>query len=127
MICMTCSVLFWQVLSTILYSLALNNKSMNKKGKILVVDDDTRILESCSQLLKHDFAEIVTLADPNRLPSLMREKVFDVILLDMNFQASISTGNEGLFWLREIMKTDPAGCSRPEFFLFLFGAVTCRH
>jgi DNA-binding NtrC family response regulator len=29
---------------------------------------------------------------------------YDVILLDMNFTSSINTGNEGLFWLKEIRK-----------------------
>jgi len=29
---------------------------------------------------------------------------YDVVLLDMNFTSSINTGNEGLFWLKEIRK-----------------------
>nr|NQU90617.1 sigma-54-dependent Fis family transcriptional regulator [Bacteroidota bacterium] len=32
---------------------------------------------------------------------------FDVILLDMNFTAGNNTGNEGIFWMREILKSDP--------------------
>jgi len=80
---------------------------MKKEGKILVVDDDLRILESCNQLLKHDFEYIETISNPNQLTSLLAQNLFDVILLDMNFQASISTGNEGLYWLREILNIDP--------------------
>ena len=29
---------------------------------------------------------------------------YDVVLLDMNSTSSINTGNEGLFWLKEIRK-----------------------
>ena len=80
---------------------------MKKAGKILVIDDDRRILESCKQLLKHDFDEVETLSNPNQIPHTITNRTFDVILLDMNFKASISTGNEGLFWVREILKNDP--------------------
>lgn len=80
---------------------------MKKEGKILVIDDDKRILVSCKQLLKHDFDDVETLNTPDQIPHLLTSRSFDVILLDMNFKASISTGNEGLFWLREILKIDP--------------------
>ena len=32
----------------------------------------------------------------------------DIVLLDMNFKSSINTGNEGLFWLKEIKKWKPS-------------------
>ncbi|MEP6595601.1 MAG: sigma-54 dependent transcriptional regulator, partial [Ginsengibacter sp.] len=34
--------------------------------------------------------------------SLLSKQSFDVILLDMNFNSSINTGNEGIFWLNKI-------------------------
>ena len=37
----------------------------------------------------------------------MQSGSFDIILLDMNFSAGINTGNEGLFWLKEIIRDDP--------------------
>ena len=80
---------------------------MKKEGKILIVDDNRSILDSCVQLLKHDFKEIITLTNPNHVPGTMGDHDFDVILLDMNFAASINTGNEGLFWLRKILDIDP--------------------
>jgi len=81
---------------------------MKKEGKILVVDDNRSILESCDQLLKHDFEKVITLSNPNLISEEIRKVSYDVILLDMNFSASLSSGNEGLFWLREILKIDPA-------------------
>lgn len=80
---------------------------MKKEGNILVVDDNRSILDSCKQLLKHDFGEIVPISSPNSIPSVIKAREIDVILLDMNFTASVNTGNEGIFWLREILKTDP--------------------
>ena len=82
-------------------------KNMKKEGKILVVDDNRSILESCQQLLKHDFEKVDTISKPGRIPEKMRGTGYDVILLDMNFSASVSSGNEGLFWLSEILSIDP--------------------
>jgi len=37
----------------------------------------------------------------------LREEQIDVILLDMNFTAGINTGNEGFYWLSEILRYNP--------------------
>ncbi len=78
-----------------------------KEGNILIVDDNTSILSSLKQLLKHDFNEIKTISNPNSIHHLISTLQFDVILLDMNFKASENTGNEGIYWLREILNIDP--------------------
>lgn len=77
------------------------------EGTLLIVDDDHRILESLDLLLKYEFSKIDTLANPNLVLNRMEQNPYDLILLDMNFTASISTGNEGIFWLRKILKKDP--------------------
>jgi two-component system response regulator HydG len=59
------------------------------------------------QLLKHDFDEIKAFPNPNHIPEVLANNEFDVILLDMNFSATVTTGNEGLFWLRKILEIDP--------------------
>ena len=79
-----------------------------KEGKILIVDDNENILRSLKQLLKYDFEFIKTVSNPNLIPGLVQSNDFDVILLDMNFTAGVSTGNEGLFWIREILQLDPS-------------------
>ncbi len=81
---------------------------MAKQGTILVVDDNKGILTAVRMLLEACFEKVITIASPNQLLSTMREEHIDVILLDMNFSAGINTGNEGLFWLTEIKKEDPA-------------------
>ena len=77
------------------------------KGKILVVDDNDGILKSLSFILSQEFEEIVTIKNPSKFASQLQSGTFDVILLDMNFTAGINTGNEGMYWSREILKSDP--------------------
>ena len=45
---------------------------------------------------------MVTEKNPENMRSILAKRTFDLILLDMNFNSSINTGNEGLFWLRKI-------------------------
>lgn len=77
-----------------------------KKGKILIVDDSDSVLKTVKQLLKYECESIKALKNPNQLNSLLTQETFDLILLDMNFTAGVNTGNEGLFWLDEILKLD---------------------
>ncbi len=77
------------------------------KGKILVVDDNKSILSAVEILLQDEFEEVVTIANPNQLPSMVDSSEFDLILLDMNFSAGVNTGNEGLYWLSRIKEIKP--------------------
>ncbi len=79
-----------------------------RKGRILIVDDNVQILNALQLLLKPEFAEVTVIKNPNQLPSLLVSDNFDLVLLDMNFRSGDNSGNEGLFWLSEILKTDPA-------------------
>ena len=77
---------------------------MAKKGTLLIVDDNRSILTTVKMLLEDTFAHICTLTNPNGIPAVLREQKPDVVLLDMNFRSGMNTGNEGLFWLKEIKK-----------------------
>ncbi len=79
---------------------------MLSKGKILIVDDDKNILRSLKILLDNEFEVVKTISNPNSLLSEYKKEEYDVILLDMNFSAGLNTGNEGIFWLHEILKAD---------------------
>lgn len=76
------------------------------KGKILLIDDDEDVLYTANLVLKQKFETVRTLADPKRLSKVVPEYQPDVIFLDMNFAYGATTGNEGLFWLQEILKID---------------------
>lgn len=78
-----------------------------KNANILVVDDDPDVLTAVRLLLKTEAKEVVTEKNPENLRSLLSGKKFDLLLLDMNFNSSINTGNEGLFWLRKVKELEP--------------------
>lgn len=80
---------------------------MEKRGAILIVDDDEDILVAGKLLLKRHFADVVTISQPNQIAASMRKINFDAILLDMNFGPGQSSGDEGFYWLAEILKIDP--------------------
>ena len=81
-----------------------------KNASILVVDDDPDVLTAVRLLLKTEARSVVTEKNPENLKWLLNQDHYDLVLLDMNFNSSINTGNEGLFWLNEIRrmkKNDP--------------------
>ena len=75
-----------------------------KNASILAIDDDPDVLTAVRLLLKMEAKEVVTEKNPENLRWLLSKQHFDVILLDMNFNSSINTGNEGIFWLNKINK-----------------------
>ena len=79
---------------------------MKENAKILIVDDNKELLLALKLMLTPHFTLVKTEYNPDKIPELLRDN-FDIILLDMNFKAGVSTGNEGLFWLRKIKKINP--------------------
>ncbi|KAA1242718.1 sigma-54 dependent transcriptional regulator [Aquimarina sp. RZ0] len=73
-----------------------------KNANILVIDDDTDVLTAMRLLLKSLVKEVITEKNPNNLLSLLSKQTFDVVILDMNFNGLINTGNEGIYWLKKI-------------------------
>jgi DNA-binding NtrC family response regulator len=78
------------------------------KGKILIVDDHSQVLKALTQLLEPEFDAVTGISNPNLILGYLNKEEFDVILLDMNFSAGINTGNEGIYWLNRILKSDPS-------------------
>ncbi len=79
----------------------------NKVGKILAVDDNEDILFALKLLLKQHVEVITTVNDPERIPNVLKEEDYDVILLDMNFTKDAISGQEGFDWLAKILEIDP--------------------
>ena len=46
--------------------------------------------------------------DPEKIPSLLGNENYDVILLDMNFTMDATSGVEGFMWLDKILQMDPS-------------------
>ncbi len=77
---------------------------MEKMGTLLVVDDNKAILSALRLLMSNHFERVITTQTPNSIPSTLARESVDIVLLDMNFTASINSGNEGLYWIDEIKK-----------------------
>ena len=77
-----------------------------KNANILVIDDDADVLTAMRLLLKSLVKEVVVEKNPNNIISLTKKNKFDVIILDMNFNGLVNTGNEGIFWLNKIKEID---------------------
>ncbi|MBK7031398.1 MAG: sigma-54-dependent Fis family transcriptional regulator [Bacteroidales bacterium] len=77
------------------------------KASILVIDDDVDVLTAVRLLLKTEVQQVVTEKNPENILSLISSRPFDLVLLDMNFNASINSGNEGLYWLKRIKELKP--------------------
>jgi DNA-binding NtrC family response regulator len=76
-------------------------------SKLLIVDDHKQVLKALIQLLEPEFESITGISNPNQITSYINKEEYDVILLDMNFSAGVNTGNEGIYWLNRIIKSDP--------------------
>lgn len=81
-----------------------------KKATVLVVDDDIDVLTAVKLLLKTETQEVITEKNPENLNWLLQRNQVDLVLLDMNFNSAINTGNEGIYWLRKIKEWKPNVC-----------------
>ena len=80
----------------------------DKKGKILIVDDNQSVLDILDLLLKPEFDKVYTTDNPDSIIALLKATEFDIVLLDMNFKSGASSGKEGFYWLKRILKFDPS-------------------
>lgn len=78
-----------------------------KNATILVIDDDVDVLTALRLLLKPLVKEVVTEKNPSNITSQIERTSYDIIILDMNFNGLVNTGNEGIFWLNKIRKQKP--------------------
>ena len=74
---------------------------------VLVIDDEEDILFTIKMLLKKHIGSVFTESNPFHLPRLIRQHQPDLILLDLNFRSSATTGEEGLNWLAKIKEVSP--------------------
>lgn len=73
-----------------------------KNANILVIDDDEDVLTALRLLLKSVVRDVVVNKNPNQIHSLLEKDHFDIVILDMNFDSLVHTGNEGIYWLNKI-------------------------
>ncbi len=79
----------------------------SQAAKLLLVDDDVDVLLAARLLLKRHFRQVDVEKNPARIPFLVSNGAYDLILLDMNFTRDVSSGKEGFDWLDRILDLDP--------------------
>ena len=84
-----------------------NKNLMTTYGTILVVDDNPAIQTALRICLDGTFSRIIQLSAPDSILTTLQQECVDVVLLDMNFHLGMTSGQEGLFWLRSIHKLHP--------------------
>ena len=79
---------------------------MEKKGKILIVDDNEDVLFALNLLLQPHVEKVKVTTQPSRIEYFMQTFEPDVILLDMNFKRDAISGQEGFDCLAQILRMD---------------------
>ena len=77
------------------------------KANILVIDDDPDVLQAAKIVLKSKFSSITTESNSQQINYLIAHNEFDVVILDMNYSAGLTSGKEGLFLLKNILAVKP--------------------
>ncbi|MBL7875200.1 MAG: sigma-54-dependent Fis family transcriptional regulator, partial [Cyclobacteriaceae bacterium] len=72
-----------------------------------MIDDDEDVLLAAKMLLKKSGHQVIIEKNPNKIPFLLNNDTYDVILLDMNFSKDTTSGKEGFEWLKQIRERDP--------------------
>ena len=71
-----------------------------------MIDDDEDVLLAAKMLLKKSNHQVIIEKNPNKIPFLLNNDTYDVILLDMNFSKDTTSGKEGFEWLKQIKERD---------------------
>lgn len=80
---------------------------MKEKGRILIVDDDNYVMLSIRILLEQHYEDVRGINNPLQIETALSENHYDVIVLDMNFQAGETGGQDGLRYLKLIKELSP--------------------
>ena len=77
------------------------------EAKILIIDDDVDVLSAAKLLLKRHAKLVDIEKNPQKLPFLVTNNDYNLILLDMNFTRDVNSGREGFHWLDRILDINP--------------------
>jgi len=77
------------------------------KGKLLIVDDNPAVLSALSELLEFLSEKVLCIKSPEFIPGILETHDVDVIIMDMNFSRGVTDGQEGIAWLKRILRSDP--------------------
>ncbi len=73
---------------------------------ILVADDQEDILKALRMLLRSEGFKVTVVDNPHDVIDQVRRRVYDVVLLDLNYTRDTTSGKEGLELVKEIRALD---------------------
>jgi DNA-binding NtrC family response regulator len=82
-------------------------KQDNLKNSVLIADDNQAVLSALGQLLEFEVEKVIGIKAPGLIPGIIETQEIDVIIMDMNFSRGAIDGQEGITWLKRILKDDP--------------------
>lgn len=101
-----------KVLLTLASYLLIILMGINMKSKInarvLIVDDDTGVLQAAKLYLKQHIEFVEINDNPEAVISGLKADQYDVVFLDMNFTRDVTSGEEGFYFLEKIKAIDPS-------------------
>lgn len=80
---------------------------MKYPDTVLILDDNQDLLTAARLCLKPHFQQVLTLDDPSQLVALLQQQPVSLLLLDMNFQRDASSGEEGIYYLKQALQVQP--------------------
>lgn len=80
---------------------------MKYPATVLILDDNLDLLTAARLCLKPHFQQVLLLSEPAELVKALTQQRVDILLLDMNFQREASSGEEGIFYLKQALNTQP--------------------
>ncbi len=76
------------------------------KGTVLIVDDDKGMVKLLSDTLRREYEQVLAVGTPERINQILRSQEVDIVIMETNYRSTVRNGNEGLYWLKEILAFD---------------------
>ncbi|MEQ8908150.1 MAG: sigma-54 dependent transcriptional regulator [Vicingaceae bacterium] len=89
-------------------------------SRLLILDDDPNILDSMSMVFEDRIKSVITLNDPAKVLSQLKEYQADLLIMDMNYSRGAVDGKEGLELLRSIRES---GFDLPVIVMTAYGEI----
>jgi len=89
-------------------AIEINNSTETRLPRILIADDQPDVLEALRLLLKGHGYYTESVASPAAILDAITTKVFDLILMDLNYARDTTSGREGLDLLGQLQAVEGA-------------------
>src|SRR3954465_335568 len=81
--------------------------SASPSPRVLIADDQPAVIQALAFLLKANGISADVSSNPTEVLSRIRERAYDLLLMDMNYDADTTSGAEGLRLVDGVREIDP--------------------